>query len=110
MSELVLVTGGAGYIGSIVVDELLACGFRVRVLDGLIHGSVPSLLLPWGKPSFEFVRSDVRDPAARTTAVEDVDAVVHLAISMQPKLFSATPSAPASSASSSHRPAATTEG
>jgi len=79
MSELVLVTGGAGYVGSIVVDELLATGYRVRALDALLHGSVQSLLLPWGKPSFEFVRGDVRDPGARARAVEDVSAIIHLA-------------------------------
>jgi nucleoside-diphosphate-sugar epimerase len=79
MSEHVLVTGGAGYVGSIVVDELLARGLRVRVLDVLLHGGVPSLLLPWGKPNFEFIRSDIRDPPARAKALEDVDAVLHLA-------------------------------
>jgi nucleoside-diphosphate-sugar epimerase len=79
MSKLVLVTGGAGYVGSIVVDNLLARGYRVRVLDALLHGSVPSLLLPWGNPRFEFVRGDVRDASARARAVEDVEAVVHLA-------------------------------
>lgn len=77
--ELVLVTGGAGYVGSVVADELLARGHGVRVLDALLHGSVPSLLLPWGNPRFEFIRGDVRDSAARTAALEDVAAVVHLA-------------------------------
>ncbi len=43
--KLVLVTGGAGYVGSVVVDELLARGFQVRVLDALLHGTVSSLLL-----------------------------------------------------------------
>lgn len=79
VSELVLVTGGAGYVGSIVVDELLARRHRVRVLDALVHGSVPSLLLSWANPRFEFVRGDVRDPAARARVLEDVDAIVHLA-------------------------------
>src|SRR5690242_1210874 len=49
-----LVTGGAGYIGSLVVDDLLARGTPVRVLDTLLHGSVPSLLGAWGRPGFEF--------------------------------------------------------
>jgi nucleoside-diphosphate-sugar epimerase len=79
VSELVLVTGGAGYVGSVVVDELLARGYRVRVLDGLLHGSVPSLLASWANPRFEFVRADVRDRAARARVLEDVDAIVHLA-------------------------------
>jgi nucleoside-diphosphate-sugar epimerase len=77
--ELVLVTGGAGYVGSIVVDELLADGYRVRAMDALLHGSVPSLLQPWGNPRFEFVRGDVRVAADRSRALEDVAAIVHLA-------------------------------
>jgi nucleoside-diphosphate-sugar epimerase len=78
-SRYTLVTGGAGYVGSVVVDELLSRGHRVRALDALVHGSVSSLLLAWGDPAFEFVRGDVRDPSARQVALQDVDAVVHLA-------------------------------
>ena len=75
----ILVTGGAGYVGSIVVDELLGAGHRVRVLDTLLHGSVPSLLIVWGNPEFEFMHGDVRDQDACGAALEGVDAVVHLA-------------------------------
>jgi nucleoside-diphosphate-sugar epimerase len=76
---LTLVTGGAGYVGSLVVDELLGRGTRVRVLDALLHGGVPSLLGAWGRPGFEFVRGDVRDPHFRRAALAGVDSVVHLA-------------------------------
>jgi nucleoside-diphosphate-sugar epimerase len=78
-SNLTLVTGGAGYIGSVIVDELLLRGHRVRVLDSLIHGSVPSLLHVWNDRQFEFVQGDIRDRAATRGALEDVSAVVHLA-------------------------------
>jgi nucleoside-diphosphate-sugar epimerase len=75
----VLVTGGAGYLGSVVVDELLARGYNVRAIDSLIHGSVSSLLLPWSNPRFQFVRSDIRDAKARRDALAGVASVVHLA-------------------------------
>ena len=74
-----LVTGGAGYVGSVAVAELLARGLRVRVLDALFHGGTPSLLQVWSNPNFEFIRADIRDPAARAKAVEGVRAIVHLA-------------------------------
>jgi len=79
MSRCILVTGGAGYVGSIVVRELLARGYRVRAVDALLHGSVPSLLESWGDRRFEFVRGDVRDPATRAEAVAGVNGIVHLA-------------------------------
>ena len=74
----VLITGGAGYIGSTLAPQLLAMGHRVRVLDSLLHGG-KALLPMWTHPRFEFVRSDVRDRTAIDRALEDVQAVVHLA-------------------------------
>ena len=74
----VLVTGGAGYVGSVLVQELLARGHSVRVLDALVHGE-PSLLSAWRPSSFEFLRGDVRDSTSVATAVEGVNTVIHLA-------------------------------
>jgi nucleoside-diphosphate-sugar epimerase len=74
----ILVTGGAGYIGSTLVPMLLAEGHQVRVLDLLQHGGEP-LLGVWSHPGFDFVRGDVRDPGVRRQAVTGRDAVVHLA-------------------------------
>jgi nucleoside-diphosphate-sugar epimerase len=72
------VTGGAGYIGGLVVDELLDAGHEVKVLDVLLHGQedVAERLASKG---VELVRGDVRDPEARRAALEGADAVVHLA-------------------------------
>jgi nucleoside-diphosphate-sugar epimerase len=78
-SNLILVTGGAGYLGSVVVDELLLRGHRVRVLDSLIHGAVPSLLHAWSDRQFEFVHGDIRERAVVRRALDNVSAIVHLA-------------------------------
>jgi nucleoside-diphosphate-sugar epimerase len=74
----ILVTGGAGYIGSTVTPFLLAAGHHVRVLDCLAFGG-QSLLGVWAHPAFEFIRGDIRDREIVRTAVADRDAVVHLA-------------------------------
>jgi nucleoside-diphosphate-sugar epimerase len=76
---LVLVTGGAGYLGSVLVDDLLRRGWPVRVLDALTVGDGRSLLHVWGRPGFEFARGDVRVPEMRAAALAGADAVVHLA-------------------------------
>ena len=74
----VLITGGAGYIGSSLAPLLLGAGHKVRVLDRLVYGG-ESLLGVWAHPDFEFVYGDVRDGDKRREAVADCDAVVHLA-------------------------------
>ena len=74
----VLVTGGAGYLGSVLCERLLSAGHSVTALDSLIHG-VPSLLHLCGDPRFEFLRGDVRDEALLRRVLRDADAVVPLA-------------------------------
>lgn len=74
----VLVTGGAGYIGSTLVSQLLWSGYRVRVLDILAHGG-RSLLGVWSHPNFEFLPGDLRNPEVAKEAVAGADCVVHLA-------------------------------
>ncbi len=74
----ILLTGGAGYIGSTLTPFLLAAGHQVRVLDHLAYGG-QSLLGVWTHPGFEFIRGDIRDREIVRTAVADRDAVVHLA-------------------------------
>ncbi|MBU8933911.1 MAG: NAD(P)-dependent oxidoreductase [candidate division Zixibacteria bacterium] len=74
----VLVTGGAGYIGSVLVTLLLRHGLRVRVIDCLEHGG-ETLLGFCSHPSFEFLHGDICNPDQVKNALEGVDSVVHLA-------------------------------
>lgn len=74
----VLITGGAGYVGSTLAPLLLGAGHKVRVLDRLAYGG-ESLLGVWANPDFEFVHGDVRDSEKRRECVTGCDAVVHLA-------------------------------
>jgi len=74
----VLVTGGAGYIGCVLVPALLEAGHEVRVLDSLRKGGLG--LLPYlSTPRLELVRGDVRDPAVVKETLRDADVVMHLA-------------------------------
>ena len=76
----VLVTGGAGFIGSHIVDALLERGDRVTVLDRLsAGGSLENLGDHDGDPRFAFVHGDVKDASLVSRLVADVDAVVHAA-------------------------------
>ena len=78
--ELVLVTGGAGFIGSHLVDLLLAEGRRVTVLDRLsVGGSRMNLEQHEGDASFRFVEGDVRDREAVEPLVRETGAVIHAA-------------------------------
>ena len=71
----VLVTGGAGFIGSHVVEKLVKQGYQVRVLDDLSTGSLDNLSNVVG--DIEFIKGDVRDYEAVSRAVEGVDLIVH---------------------------------
>src|SRR5262245_12619613 len=77
MSELCLVTGGAGFIGSHLVEALAAQGRDVRVLDDLSTGQADNL--KHVRPSPELVVGDVGDPGAVRRAVAGADFVFHLA-------------------------------
>ena len=75
----VLITGGAGFIGSHVVDDLLNHGYQVRVLDELNPQVHASRLPDYLNPEAELIRGDVRDEAAVRRALAGVDAVIHFA-------------------------------
>ena len=76
---MVLITGGAGFIGSHLADELLRCGYRVRALDSLVEqvhdGGRPDYL----DPNVELLAGDVRDRETLERALDGVEIVVHLA-------------------------------
>lgn len=81
MPETILITGGAGFIGSHLADELLRSGYRVRALDNLAsqvhgeHGQRPAYLAD----DVELIKGDVRDPQAVAAALQGVDGVFHYA-------------------------------
>jgi dTDP-L-rhamnose 4-epimerase len=76
----VLITGGAGFIGSHLARHLLAAGYRVRVLDSLVEQVHPGGERPaYLDSEAELLVGDVRDRAAVDGALDGVDAVVHLA-------------------------------
>jgi nucleoside-diphosphate-sugar epimerase len=75
---LILVTGGAGYLGSIVCDQLTRAGHRVRAIDTLMYGG-QSLLGLAGREGFEFLRGNLRDRNTVRSALRGVHGIVHLA-------------------------------
>lgn len=81
MSKNVLITGGAGFIGSHLADELISKGFSVRILDNLspqVHGNIPSRPA-YLSPSAELIKGDVRNHEEVREALEDIDVVYHFA-------------------------------
>jgi nucleoside-diphosphate-sugar epimerase len=76
--KTILVTGGAGYIGSVLVGQLLNKGYDVRIIDNLSYGDA-ALLAYSSHPNFEFLRGDIRSAKDVDCALEEVGAVVHLA-------------------------------
>jgi len=71
----VLVTGGAGYVGCVLVPKLLAAGYHVVVYDLMLYGAAG--LTP--HPNLDVVTGDIRDLSRLMAAVEDVESVIHLA-------------------------------
>lgn len=76
---LVLVTGGAGFIGSHIVDRLLDLGYRVRVLDNLSTGRLSNLSAASQRAGYEFVQGDITDWECVTAACDGVQLICHQA-------------------------------
>ncbi|WNF57345.1 NAD-dependent epimerase/dehydratase family protein [Pseudomonas sp. SG20052] len=82
MSKLILVTGGAGFIGSHLIPKLISAGYKIRVLDSLssqVHGVLPEGLDWLRSEHIDFIRGSVTNRDDWSRALQDVDAVVHLA-------------------------------
>jgi nucleoside-diphosphate-sugar epimerase len=78
MTTRVLITGGAGYLGSILCEHLLAAGYRVTVLDSLMYGQ-HSLFHFCNHSRFEFVFGDVRDESLVRRLMKEADVLIPLA-------------------------------
>lgn len=78
----ILVTGGAGFIGSHVVDKLLSAGYQVRILDNLQPPTHDGILPAWVNRQAEFIKGDVRNKEDWRQALSGVDAIIHLAAFM----------------------------
>ncbi len=78
MATNVLITGGAGYLGSVLCEHLLDAGYRVTILDRLYHGQAPLFHL-CDNPALDFVPGDVRDEALVRRLVKDADVIIPLA-------------------------------
>jgi nucleoside-diphosphate-sugar epimerase len=73
-----MITGGAGYVGSVLVPKLLDAGYEVSVLDLYLYGEA-ALAGVRGNPKLSEVRGDLRDPVAVRDAMRGADTVIHLA-------------------------------
>ena len=74
----ILVTGGAGYIGSVLTHKLVELDYDVRIIDSLIYGKdgISDLI---SKNSVELIEKDIRDEKILNEVVRDIDCVIHLA-------------------------------
>ena len=80
MSERVLVTGGLGYLGSILCEHLLDAGYRVAALDNLMYGTgQQGLYHLCANPDFDFIKGDVREEDTMRAALKNADAIINLA-------------------------------
>src|SRR5437879_8947063 len=78
-NQKVLVTGGSSFIGSSLVDQLVARGAKVRVVDDLTSGRLENIRRHLSNGHLEFLQADLREPGVSRAAMEGVHTVFHLA-------------------------------
>jgi UDP-glucose 4-epimerase len=87
----VLVTGGAGFIGSHLVDRLVVEGYRVRVVDNLSSGKLENIGAHLGSNSVELMLGDLKDPEVALKAVDGVSVVFHIAANPEVRVSYTSP-------------------
>jgi len=87
----ILVTGGAGFIGSHLVDRLVRDGYRVRVVDNLSSGRVENIKHHLESNSVELIVGDLKDPQIALRAVEGVNTVFHFAANPEVRVSTTNP-------------------
>ena len=75
----ILVTGGAGYVGSVLTPKLLEKGHHVTMVDNLMYDNGYTIIPLFKSPNFKFIRGDVRDEGLMKSLVPNYDFVIHLA-------------------------------
>lgn len=91
MNGIALVTGGAGFIGSHIVDRLLLEGWRVKVLDNFSSGRIENIQKHYNEGKIEILNLDLKDPKASLEAMMDVDVVFHFAANPEVRISTTNP-------------------
>jgi UDP-glucose 4-epimerase len=89
--KFALVTGGAGFIGSHLVDRLVSDGWKVRILDNFSSGRMENIEHHKGNRKVEIVRGDLKNPEIAEKAVRDVDVVFHYAANPEVRVSTTNP-------------------
>ena len=88
---LILVTGGAGFMGSHLVDRLIALGYRVRVIDNFSSGRLENLKHLEGNPNLEVIKGDLKNEGDAEEVVKGVDSVFHFAANPEVRVSTTEP-------------------
>jgi len=88
---MILVTGGAGFIGSHLVDKLVDEGYSVRILDNLSSGRIENIGRHLGRSGIEFMNIDLKDKSRVSEAVKGVETVFHYAANPEVRVSTVSP-------------------